>query len=90
MFKEFVFETDQEILKEALNDESKSVCVTFTKSDGSNRVLRCTTAATRIPDDQKPKGTGGVASTSTHRVFDTEACGWKSFKWESVISFEIN
>jgi hypothetical protein len=61
------------------------VQVTFTKKDGSNRVMLATLNEDLIPADKKPKGTGKtVANDNTFAVFDTEADGWRSFNFDTV------
>lgn len=61
------------------------VQVTFTKKDGSNRVMLATLNEDLIPADKKPKGTGKtVDNDNTFAVFDTEADGWRSFNFDTV------
>lgn len=69
----------------------KDLRITFTKSDGTDREMRCTLVESAIPADKVPKGTGREAPTTTQRVFDLDKGEWRSFKWEAVknVSFEI-
>lgn len=60
------------------------LCITFTKSDGTDRDLFCTLIESNIPSDKAPKGTGREAPTTTQRVFDVDKQEWRSFKWEAV------
>jgi len=75
--------------------------VTFTKADGSTRVMAATLNAELIGtfDEVTDESTEPKLSTEPKRkvvmepdhlirVFDLEAKGWRSFKVESVISFE--
>lgn len=69
----------------------QNLCITFTKSDGTDREMRCTLVESAIPSDKVPKGTGREAVSTTQRVFDLDKGEWRSFKWESVktVSFDI-
>ena len=72
---------------------TKDLCVTFTKKDGSERAMRCTLVETRIPADKVPKSseeTTSQTSGSAVRVFDTEVGEWRSFRWDSVTKVEFN
>ena len=74
-------------VKGLLHDENlTNLRITFTKADGTEREMRCTLAESAIPSDKAPKGTGGVASETTQRVFDLDKGEWRSFKWDSVKS----
>jgi hypothetical protein len=70
--------------------DTKDLCVTFTKKDGTERKMFCTLAESRIPSDKLPKGEGTVSQTSGSavRVFDTEVGEWRSFRWDSVTKVE--
>ena len=73
----------QELIENLL--KSGSITVTFTKKDGSNRVMKCTLNESLIPSDKVPKG----ESTRKHNdavrpVFDLEINEWRSFTWDSV------
>ena len=69
--------------------------VTFTKKDGTTRVMPCTLNFDLIPDEHKPKGgedsvMEGVERTiSAIRVYAPESDGWRSFIVDNVQSFEI-
>ena len=68
----------------------QGVCVvTFTKVDGTERVMKCTTALAQIPQEFQPKGEGVEAHEGQHRVFDIEAQGWRSFNESQVTAFEF-
>jgi hypothetical protein len=72
---------------------TKDLCVTFTKKDGTERAMQCTLAESRIPSDKIPKSDGTVAgqgSDAAARVFDTEINEWRSFRWDSVTKVEFN
>ena len=84
----------REWLNGVLHDESiKNLCVVFTKKDGTEREMRCTLCAGRIPEDKKPTQETSITSSQTAgsavRVFDTEKQEWRSFRWDSVIRVEF-
>jgi len=80
------------------------VTVTFTKKDGTERVMECTTKPELVPVDiveekhytntndpvdfPKPKREKKV-NEDVCPVFDLEAQHWKSFRWDSVKSVSI-
>ncbi len=87
----------REELNEALQGE---VVVTFTKADGTERVMRCT----QNPDlmdtplwilfppcvDTPPTVSEVVRPPSDNvRVYDIEASGWRSFNMPTVKSVEV-
>jgi hypothetical protein len=65
------------------------VKVTFTKKDGSERVLTCTLNSALIPQkvtesevvEGKPER---AKSTESLAVYDVELDGWRSFRWDSI------
>jgi hypothetical protein len=64
-----------------VNQELK---VTFTKKDGSVRVMHCTRKLDLIPTVAHPK-TEKKPPEDSLPVFDLEAMGWRSFKFDAVI-----
>lgn len=66
--------------------ESESVCVVFTKADGSERKMQCTLNEGRIPTDKQPKTKedGSTTAGAAQRVFDTDKQEWRSFRWDSI------
>lgn len=66
------------------------VCkVVFTKVNGDNRVMHCTLNASLLPEQmdleeqiQKKKPNPDVLA-----VYDVEAKGWRSFRWDSIKEF---
>lgn len=67
----------------------ESVTVTFTKTDGTEREMRCTQAHDLIPIDKEPKGTTRALSDEVVRVFDLDKQEWRSFRWDSIISVDM-
>lgn len=70
------------------------VTVTFTKKDGSERVMKCTTNPTYImfkePTSVESKREKKI-NEDVMPVFDMEAGHWKSFRWDSIksVSFTL-
>ena len=83
MSTEIVSKTD--VVKAALGI-SEEVLIVFTKSDGTQRKMRCTTKEDIIPADKAPKGTEKKLSETTQRVFDLDLGEWRSFRYDNVIS----
>ena len=66
------------------------VTVTFTKQDGTERVMKCTLEESQLPkvelkEDAQPR----KESTTSMRVFDLEKNEWRSFTIKSVKRVEI-
>ena len=65
--------------------------VTFTKSDGTERVMKCTLVPEQLPkveikEDAKPR----KESTTSMRVFDLEKNEWRSFTLKKVKQVNIS
>ncbi len=74
----------EENVKEHL--EAGVVRVTFTKADGSLREMDATQSEYLLPETtQKSNHPEG----ETHIVFDLDANGWRSFRKDKVISYEV-
>lgn len=69
-------------LTEALNKGKASV--TFTKKDGSTRIMNCTTQQGVIPATSASRDVAGVQT-----VYDLDVNEWRSFRWDSVKSAEV-
>jgi hypothetical protein len=82
--KKFVFKTEKD--KKWLIGLLKSEIVelTFTKKDGTERIMVCTLAEQEIPEENLPKGTNRKKSDEAVAVFDLENNGWRSFRWDSL------
>lgn len=64
------------------------VTVTFTKKDGTERMMECTTAPSLVPQEPisesiTPKREKKV-NEDVCPVYDIEAKGWRSFRWDSI------
>jgi len=81
----------REWLKDMLHEMNEDVIVTFTKADGTDREMRCTTSPSRIPEDKTPKGVRENTSEEIQRVFDLDKQEWRSFKWNSIkaVNFKL-
>jgi hypothetical protein len=71
------------------------VTITFTKKDGTDRVMECTTNTNLVPlveekvhytNTDNPIDFPKVkkANDEVMPVYDLEAKGWRSFRWDSV------
>ena len=63
------------------------VTVTFTKKDGTERVMKCTTNPTYImfkdPTVLESKKERKI-NDDVMPVYDMESSAWKSFRWDSI------
>jgi len=81
---------DQENITLIKNQLSAGVLfVTFTKDNGDERVMRCTTNEFDIPIEKLPKGTGPKHTDEVQRAFDLDKQEWRSFRWDSVIEVTL-
>jgi hypothetical protein len=65
--------------------------VTFTKTDGTERVMKCTLQSHVLPITEIVEGK--VIKTENPNVlsvWDLDNNGWRSFKIDSVLSLNIN
>jgi hypothetical protein len=67
--------------------------ITFTKVDGTERVMKCTLEATKLPpvvikEDAKPRKQSD--STKALRVFDIEKQEWRSFTIKNIKHIELS
>jgi hypothetical protein len=76
-----------ESLQEALSNSV--VTVIFTKKDGTDRTMKCTTMESIIPVQYHPKNTGRAKNQDVQNVFDVELKEWRSFRLNSVKQFYI-
>jgi hypothetical protein len=68
-----------------LLSDSKPTTVTFTKKDGTSRVMRCTRNPELIPTEQQPssESTRKAPATSVS-AFDLDKNEWRSFLPENI------
>jgi hypothetical protein len=67
--------------------EQSIVEVTFTKKDGTERVMNCTLMEDYLPETT---GAGRSAGSDALAVFDVDADGWRSFCWDSVKAVKLS
>lgn len=64
------------------------VTVTFTKKDGTERVMECTTSTSLVPQEPIAEGVEPKREKKINEevcpVYDLEAKHWKSFRWDSI------
>lgn len=66
------------------------VKVTFTKTDGSERVMNCTLQENVLPEIEKKTVRQKKVSDSTLPVFDLDKKEWRSFRYDSVTRVEFS
>jgi len=81
--KNYLAEITEQYLK-----NGETITVTFTKKDGTERVMLCTRNMAAIPDDKHPKGSGKEKAAHLIIAFDLEKGEWRSFGEESVLSVQ--
>ena len=64
--------------------------VKFTKTDGTEREMRCTLMENQIPGEKAPKNSTRKQNSDVLAVFDVEKQGWRSFRWDSIKEFVID
>lgn len=65
--------------------EQGPIEVTFTKKDGTERVMKCTLKEEFIPVEHRPKeNSDKKPNTETMAVWDMDKNAWRSFRLESV------
>ena len=60
--------------------------INFTKKDGTVRTMRCTLMESALPQ-RDPDSEDKPHSPDAQPVWDIDAKGWRSFRWDSVNSF---
>lgn len=69
--------------------------VKFVKVNGEERTMLATLNESLIPLDQLPKNDPDVSiersvpNPDVRTVYDVEKDGWRSFRWDSLISWNI-
>ena len=81
---ELFFDRIKDILR------NQELTITFTKKDGTERVMRCTLDPAKLPiqENTNTNSTRKI-STETMSVFDLDAQGWRSFTKKSVKSIDF-
>lgn len=69
---------------------SKNVIeVTFTKVDGSQRVMRCSLQEKYLPASMNESETATKDNPDILAVFDIVSAGWRSFRVHNVLNVEV-
>jgi translation elongation factor EF-G len=86
----FADDSGREWLKKLLHE--RVVGVTFTKKDGTERVMQATLSEKYIPQAERgeDKSVTRKKSEEALAVWDTEVQGWRSFRWDSVKSVNFS
>lgn len=86
--------TDEEVelffdrIKDILRNQE--LTITFTKKDGTDRVMRCTLDPNKLPvKESSDTNTQRKTNTDTMAVFDLDAQGWRSFTKKSVKTIDF-
>ena len=81
----------QDWVKSILNESVATV--TFTKSDGTERVMKCTLDRKLVPEKgyetKRINEQVRTVSADVLPVYDVEAQGWRSFRWDSIKSVTV-
>ena len=95
------FTTAEDYMMEQENEQLKIelqhgvVEVKFTKVNGEERTMLATLNEDLIPIDMLPKQDPDVVVEPTvpnlevQRVYDVESDGWRSFRWNSLIEWNV-
>ncbi len=81
--KNYIADIAEQYLK-----NGETITVTFTKKDGTERVMLCTRNMAAIPEDKHPKGDGKTKAAHLIVAFDLNKGEWRSFGEESVLSVQ--
>ena len=76
--------TEQALLEQL---REQTLVVTFNKLDGDERVMTCTKSFDVIPEESRPK-TDKEPKAGTVTVWDINAKGWRSFRYDRVTKVE--
>jgi len=69
--------------------KENEVSVTFTKADGTQRVMRCTLKAEHLPARENVTESTRKRSENNVSVWDLNANGWRSFIINNVVSHTV-
>jgi hypothetical protein len=83
-----IMEIDKGILKDALR--TGVVLVSFVKANGESREMRCTLNPEMIPQNSNIEGkTPKKENPEVQAVWDLEKESWRSFRFDSLTSFQL-
>lgn len=66
------------------------VTVTFTKTDGTERVMKCTLKQEEIIASEKKTDRTKVVNEEVINVWDVEKGGWRSFRLDSITQVQAS
>ena len=80
----------QDEFRELLLDElhAGTVEITFTKVDGTTRVMNCTLSRDVVPETPSAS-TSKAKNLESQAVYDTDNKAWRSFRWRSVTAVRL-
>lgn len=81
------FSPNKSFLLNALSNSI--VTVKFVKKDGTEREMKCTLQESLITPYEKKTDREKVSSDTNISVWDVESQGWRSFRYDSVISVSL-
>jgi hypothetical protein len=89
-FIEFTDEESRDWLRVLLTE--CTISLTFTKKNGENRVIQATLNSKLIPNSENSVGNTKKRKISEEAqpVYDVEAKGWRSFRWDSISKLEFS
>ena len=82
-----ITESQREEIKKQLKESI--LRITFEKKDGTNRVMLATLRNDYIEPILKPTTNHRKPNPEVCCVFDIEKDGFRSFRWDSLISWEV-
>jgi hypothetical protein len=78
---------NKDTLRAELKEGVKTII--FTKTDGTQRVLKCTLQESVLPQvDTTKSSTAKKQNDDALAVWDIENAGWRSFRFDSIISVQ--
>ncbi len=81
---ELFFDRIKDILR------NQELTITFTKKDGTDRVMRCTLDPNKLPvKENMETNSQRKVNNDTMAVFDLDAQGWRSFTKKTVKSIDF-
>ena len=88
-------ETVRQAYKDGIiaNLKERTCEVTFTKKNGDMRVMQCTLMESVLPPAKKDEPLTQKKVRAVNEevcvVYDVNAQGWRSFRWDSVTDFKL-
>lgn len=86
-----VNKVDQEVAREWLIGllAEQSATITFTKKDGTERVMNCTLKADLVEYQENKTERKKESNPEVLPVYDLDAKGWRSFRLDSINRIEF-